>query len=292
MSFNEIFKINQFKQQIDELNETVSSLTSKLKETERNLSISVAKSNQLSWQLIEREKFIDERLPLFDTSRLDSTSKDAVHQWNNAWSESVHQDPVQLERQFRAADPRYTPLELDRDFLSGKFLGLETDYHTTLTTCECMDFQRRALPCKHMYRLAHELDVMYIDHVQYDTDINHPLHLSEFKHIMSTLSDDCQFVMQALKNVDVLVVSRSCVNSLLNENILRISNNKERLLDYYKRDDLLNLLPENATVKRSAKKAVLVEYLAHECPDVVEHLEKLTVPVELSPRVTYFRKYI
>lgn len=32
-----------------------------------------------------------------------------------------------------------------------------TKYHTTLTSCTCMDFQKRSLPCKHMYRLAAKL---------------------------------------------------------------------------------------------------------------------------------------
>lgn len=35
-------------------------------------------------------------------------------------------------------------------------------YSTTLSSCNCYDFQSRNLPCKHMYRLAVELDIVEI----------------------------------------------------------------------------------------------------------------------------------
>jgi len=35
-------------------------------------------------------------------------------------------------------------------------------YDTTLTACDCFDFQERQLPCKHIYRLAVELGLIEI----------------------------------------------------------------------------------------------------------------------------------
>lgn len=36
-------------------------------------------------------------------------------------------------------------------------VGRDGTYRVTLSDCECVDFYRRQLPCKHMYRLALEL---------------------------------------------------------------------------------------------------------------------------------------
>lgn len=292
MSISEIFKIKQYKQQIQEYINTISSLNSQLEEKNLELSTAIVKSNKLSSDLYEREKFIKERLPYFDTSRLEISSAETTRLWINAWSASIHDEPDQIDRKFRATDSRYTPLKLSRNYSSGDFRGLENDYHTTLTTCECMDFQRRAKPCKHMYRLAHELDALYLDHVQYDDDISHALHLSDFKRMMNNLSYDNQLILQALKSVDSCVVSLSDALPLINGNYLRISKDKTKLLEHYKRDELINLLPDGATIKKSSKKSELIQYIANECPDIVNNLEKLTVAVELAPPILYFRKYI
>lgn len=47
--------------------------------------------------------------------------------------------------------------QIDRAECSGKIMGSEGyAYNVTLAGCECMDYHRRGLPCKHMLRLAHE----------------------------------------------------------------------------------------------------------------------------------------
>ena len=49
-----------------------------------------------------------------------------------------------------------------RNFEASAFITSESQntYHTTLTSCECKDFQVHHQPCKHMYRLALELGLM------------------------------------------------------------------------------------------------------------------------------------
>lgn len=49
-----------------------------------------------------------------------------------------------------------------RDFQSSASITSEhqNTYHTTLTSCSCMDFQIQKKPCKHMYRLAMELGLL------------------------------------------------------------------------------------------------------------------------------------
>lgn len=49
-------------------------------------------------------------------------------------------------------------LKIDAAAQSGRFYGSDGSvYSTTLSGCTCVDFERRGLPCKHIYRLASEL---------------------------------------------------------------------------------------------------------------------------------------
>lgn len=82
--------------------------------------------------------------------------------WEN-WDVSIHEDPAQISRQGRSMT---YPFGFVIDFPSrtGRFSST-TDlpyYDTTLSSCTCYDFQRRHLPCKHIYRLAVELGVIEI----------------------------------------------------------------------------------------------------------------------------------
>lgn len=291
MSISDIFKINQLKQQIQELTQTVASVTSQLESTKQELSISNAKVSELSVKLYDRDKFIKSHLPIFDFNRFDFSS-DLQSIWNNAWLTELHKFPPQLERQCRACSSRYTPLNLSPKDASGRFRGLETDYCTTLTKCDCVDFQRRALPCKHMYRLAHEFDVIMLDDVEYNPNVSRLMHLSEFKQQLDRIPSECRETLSYLKNNHVAVVNRSDVMPLLYSELVIICSDKSVLLDNYKRDELYNLLPEDATVRKNAKKSVLIEYIIANCPDIIDNLEKLTVAIQLSPDIEYFMYYI
>lgn len=61
------------------------------------------------------------------------------------------------KREIKAASAECVPISISKDDQSGIFPGTGKNYNTWVSECECMDFRRRLLPCKHMYRLAHEL---------------------------------------------------------------------------------------------------------------------------------------
>lgn len=71
----------------------------------------------------------------------------------SAGSAALHKDVDQRKRQQSASAITIGEDYVDRE--SG--LARIKDYAVSLDTCTCVDFTRRALPCKHMYRLAHEL---------------------------------------------------------------------------------------------------------------------------------------
>lgn len=73
------------------------------------------------------------------------------------WPESIHNDPDQRKRMASATKPALTPVGIYEDG-SAQFSGRSGKYITTLESCQCGDFISRRLPCKHMYRLAYELE--------------------------------------------------------------------------------------------------------------------------------------
>lgn len=72
------------------------------------------------------------------------------------WTErfaDLHAKPSQLKRQKSATS---IPIRSEHLDISSSSVAIK-DYAVSLDSCTCIDFQRRRLPCKHMYRLAHEL---------------------------------------------------------------------------------------------------------------------------------------
>ena len=73
------------------------------------------------------------------------------------WPEYIHDDPDQRKRMASATKSALTPVEIYDDG-SAQFSGRHGKYIATLENCQCGDFISRRLPCKHMYRLAYELE--------------------------------------------------------------------------------------------------------------------------------------
>lgn len=71
-------------------------------------------------------------------------------------SAPLHDDPEQVKRQKSAL--RLDVQAIDATTQTGKI----NKYDVSLTGCSCRDFQLRKKPCKHMYRLAHELGVFHL----------------------------------------------------------------------------------------------------------------------------------
>lgn len=64
----------------------------------------------------------------------------------------------QKRRMLRALLDKLTLIKIDKKFRYAKYAGSTGGtYITTLNGCTCMDFLKRRVPCKHMYKLAIEL---------------------------------------------------------------------------------------------------------------------------------------
>lgn len=94
-----------------------------------------------------------------------------LKEWNY-WDKSIHESKEAVVRQGRAKNETFD-FELNKNNKSAEFVGndnpyyetLESEnlyYYTSLKSCTCPDFTERKLPCKHMYKLAIELDLIKI----------------------------------------------------------------------------------------------------------------------------------
>lgn len=82
--------------------------------------------------------------------------------WSD-WEVSVHSDDAQISRQGRAMTYPFM-FDIDTNTKTARFSSTSDlpYYDTSLSQCNCYDFQGRQLPCKHMYRLATELGIIEI----------------------------------------------------------------------------------------------------------------------------------
>lgn len=70
------------------------------------------------------------------------------------------------KREIKAASAECVPISISAETQSGVFKGSSGNYNTWIAECECNDFRRRLLPCKHMYRLAQELGLYDLSSVK------------------------------------------------------------------------------------------------------------------------------
>lgn len=120
----------------------------------------------------------------------------AIEKWNEIWDAEIHLTEHATKRIKSAKSAQLTPIKIDKEEMYGYFRGSHGHYETWLDECNCNDFKRYSLPCKHIYRLAIELGIL---NEKADTDINLIPHvrlekvtLSETIDIIEALSEDAQ----------------------------------------------------------------------------------------------------
>lgn len=294
MAILDIFKVSEYQETIRKLESENRSLEFKDKNNFSTIQDLKSQINELQEEIDELQNFIHSRLPFFEITSLPAFNNFETLQelWYKCWGDLNHNDPYKLVRQERACKAPLTPLDLDIKKGIAHFRGEERDYKTTLSTCECMDFQRHALPCKHMYRLAYELDIFMLNEtVEAVPEPNKLLHQNEFNLRLRKLSKNDRELISVISYYP-RIVKRTDARRLLDLELIVISTDKHLLLNHYKRDELFALLPSDALVKKSCRKPDLIELIISTYPNVITEIEKLTIPVELSPYVIRFKNYI
>ena len=117
------------------------------------------------------------------------------------WPIELHYDPEQLRRIERARGIKAEDIiEIDKDQLRGAIYGSQKPrsreryiYYPTLDLCTCGDFVNRHLPCKHMYRLATECDLLPDD----------CSHFSEVIGMIENCTDEAQELAEIILGINV-----------------------------------------------------------------------------------------
>lgn len=170
----------------------------------------------------------------------------------NMWA-NVHDSPDQKKRIESAAKAACTPVLLDQTTCTGKFKGSSGNHTTALDKCSCVDFNRRKLPCKHMYRLAMELNLLDVPFQSDTSQIIEPhsssrMSLDKSVQIIESLTISQQKILnEALdqlnsKQPTCALLTSPDLQALIDSGILIFSPNIEISLGKYKKTELVDLV--------------------------------------------------
>lgn len=122
-----------------------------------------------------------------------------------SWNEDIHSDYEQIKRIAFSQRIKSENVDLDEESKTAVVTGRDGMYNVTLDSCTCYDFESRQLPCKHVYRLAHELGLLELpkanrkeakafkDNVQNDIEhykqlyLNGAISIEKFNKIVNAL---------------------------------------------------------------------------------------------------------
>lgn len=165
------------------------------------------------------------------------------------WSD-CHNSPDQVKRIASAKKAACTPTFIDQTTFSGTFKGSSGNHTTHLDKCSCIDFNRRRLPCKHMYRLAMELELFEGD---FDSDktaiVEKKTPLAQTVELVESFTDKQQLLL-----LDVI----RHISPFGTKHCLPVSDDLSVLLDNH----LIRSVPELGLILPKYKKPELIE-LAH-----------------------------
>lgn len=217
---------------------------------------------------------------------------------NNLWDvwEAVHEMPDQEKRISSAQKAACTPMEIDRENRCGKFQGSSGSYLTTLEKCKCGDFLRRQLPCKHMYRLAIELELVdrpaLSDTTKIKLDAKNSFSLNESVSKVEQLSNDSQillkdFLLEHLfrKAENVGSEKNEHLDALLEIGILIVVDDPIVRLSAIRRNDLNARMLENGLdgFKKNMSHPKLVQWCVDNAADKISMLCPEIQAVTLAP---------
>ena len=199
-------------------------------------------------------------------------------------------DADEEKRLASAQQSKTTPTSIDREHETGVFYGSGKDpYQTTLASCTCNDFVRRKKPCKHVFRLAMELGIIdtayktgrstgerneaqisFADSIELVEQLSDAAQ-NEIKGMLYYTSERIETRQKPVTCHELDLVPELRSSPLLHENPYPLA---EVLSDLPKPllVQLLDAVKRDEKPKRSAKKTVIVEWLAQNAPMLAKEL--------------------
>lgn len=220
---------------------------------------------------------------------------------NAIWEiwDDIHDDPEQQKRIESASKSACTPVLIDQTSCTGKFKGSSGNHSTALDSCSCIDFNRRRRPCKHMYRLAMELELLNVSFKSDTSAIVEP-HAKR-----ASLSDSVSIIEQlTVSQQKLLDVALGKMNSkqptcclptsqdlqvLIDSGFLHPAQDVAISLSKYKKDELIALANSldiifPVTVK---KKNEIIDFLLSNAMEQISNTPLLYTVVEYSPNIKH-----
>ena len=205
---------------------------------------------------------------------------------------SLYGEPEQVKRQKAAL--RLNVQSVDQASSSGKI----NDYSVTLDDCSCRDFAIHHKPCKHMYRLAHELGVFHLSgEVINDSSMKSVAASTLDKEAVisaaSSLSEESKDVLYHVM-YSYLYHSKKPVafeSSKLSPDILAgglvspVECDFGALADHVRKSDLSALVKEHGCKIKLTKKLTILEELRSNYPDLFQSIVDNLVFLIPSPSV-------
>lgn len=216
--------------------------------------------------------------------------------WRMYWGERIHEETPQQERMKRAQNiPKVDNLDTAKGVCN--ITGSEpTPYTTTLLSCTCRDFRKSfsrkdVAPCKHIYRLAHELGIINVGEISKvpiaSTYVPYPLD----KEKLDSLAENSKrelfelsyaFVCSRRANLWIYHRNEPNHSELLRKGILEEELDRpERLLDVYHIKDLRDIIKaNNLRCPRTKKETISLVYSLW--PSIAQKLIELYHMVRLK----------
>lgn len=227
----------------------------------------------------------------------------------NVWASwgDIHNQEGQVKRINTAKKAEYTPIDIEKNSYSGVFQGKIARYVTSLENCQCMDFFRNGQPCKHIYRLAMELDLI---EGEYNSDLkkalNRPLPPNQLTFdegisLINSVSDEAQQIVKDFlynhlyQKCEVYgFIKSENVTELIEHNIFLIDNNTTALFDPYGRNEINNMVaPYNIPgFKKNWKKELLVEWIISNHPNIANEITTESIVVTIHPQFTKIKRKV
>lgn len=188
---------------------------------------------------------------------------------------SLHSNSDQLKRQKSAL--RLKIEEVNKELRTGTING----HAVSLEECDCQDFRVRRLPCKHIYRLAHELGIFPLSGTvinesknrNTESIINEKRELEQ--EVVSLPEDLKPFLKRVLATYlysdksPLIVKTADVPQALLDQDLISISHscNTEYIANYAQKSELSAIVKKNkCNIKLNQKKETILNLLSEQYP--------------------------
>lgn len=208
------------------------------------------------------------------------------------WDKEMHSTEDQLKRQKSASESCLTPLSIENSI--GIFKGTKNDYITSLKDCTCIDFMRRKMPCKHMYRLAHELNKFTLKSISSDANISIRKRIDDIMPVIESMSEDYQIEFKNIayicgndgKSEGVVVKDINVARTFIELHLAQKVTDKYKLLKYMNINLVRKIIPDNG-IKLPRKKDEIIQFILSTYPNIEIPDENDRIHIELDKSISH-----